>query len=174
MHVVGLIRTRQTWRKRHPERGASMVEFALVSLPLMLLIMGAIEFGWSLNQMQDVRYGAREGARLAAVSNIDGTAPVTAQQIVNSVCSRMDSSSSAMHVSLIATPSSGSTVAPGDKAVIKVDKPLQQITGFFSGILGQNTAHSQVTFYIEQVPTWSNTSAVTESGGTISGGLTCP
>ncbi len=97
-----------------------MVEFALVAIPLIGLLLGIMEFGWSFNQQQDVRYGAREGARVAAVSNIDGSnASPTAQQIVDVVCSRMDSSSTQMHVSLVAPPATvGPTPTTGDRAVI--------------------------------------------------------
>jgi hypothetical protein len=86
----------------------------------------------------------------------------------------MDSSSPQMHVSLVATPSvSGSTPTVGDQAVIQVTKPLQQITGFYNWMLGGDTITSKISFRLEQPVTWSNTSAITKSGSTISGGLTC-
>lgn len=153
-----------------------MVEFALVVLPLVGLVLGIIEFSWSFNQQQDVRFGAREGARVAAVSNINGTnATPTAQQIVNVVCSRMDSSSPKMHVSLVATASvAGNTPTTGDQAIIQVSKPLQQITGFYGWLLDGDMITSKITFRLEQPVTWSNTSAIVRSGSTISGGLTCP
>lgn len=153
-----------------------MVEFSMVVLPLAALIFGVIEFGWAFNQQQDVRYGAREGARVAAVSNINGTnASPTAQQIVNIVCSRMDSSSPQMHVSVQATSSvMGATPTTGDQAVIQVTKPLQQITGFYDWLVGGDTINSKISFRLEQPVTWSNTSTITRSGSTISGGLTCP
>jgi Flp pilus assembly protein TadG len=48
-----------------------MVEFA-VALPLLLiLVLGIIEFGFVLAQMNEIRHGAREGARYAAVSRPD-------------------------------------------------------------------------------------------------------
>jgi Flp pilus assembly protein TadG len=153
-----------------------MVEFAIVVIPLLGLLFGIIEFGWSLNQQQDVRYGAREGARNAAVSNNSGSnAAPTAQQLVTAVCSRMDSASSAMRVSFIATPSvPAAGPQTGDTAVVQVVKPLQQITGFYSWLLDNDVIRSSVTFRLEQPPTWSNTSPVTVSGSTISGGLACP
>lgn len=152
------------------------MEFSLIIFPLAILIFGAIEFGWAYNQQQDVRYGAREGARIAAVSNIDGTnSNPSAQDIVDEVCSRMDSSSSSMHVSLIASSlPSGSSSWIDVPAVIQVTKPLQQITGFFGWIFDGKTITSKLTFRLEQQPTWSNTSAVSTSGGRITGGLQCP
>ena len=55
-------------RGRRPrERGAVLVEFAIISPVLALLLFGVIEFGWAFSQNLDVRHGAREAARLAAV-----------------------------------------------------------------------------------------------------------
>lgn len=49
------------------ERGAAAVEFALVLLPLALLVFGIIEFGLLLNKQISVANGAREAARYAAI-----------------------------------------------------------------------------------------------------------
>lgn len=44
-----------------------MIEFALL-LPFLLLVMiGIMEYGWALSTNLDIRHGAREAARLAAV-----------------------------------------------------------------------------------------------------------
>jgi TadE-like protein len=59
---------------RRPERGAALVEFALVSLVLYLLLAGAIEFGRLMvdaNALQDV---ARVAARELAVAPISAGA----------------------------------------------------------------------------------------------------
>src|SRR4051812_13660919 len=49
------------------ERGASMVEFALVLPLLILVVFGVIEFGATFNDYQAVRQGTREAAREGAV-----------------------------------------------------------------------------------------------------------
>lgn len=51
--------------------GASLVEFAVVMPFLLILLLGIIEFGFVLAQLNEVRHGAREGARYAAVSRPD-------------------------------------------------------------------------------------------------------
>ena len=51
--------------------GASLVEFAVAMPLLLILVLGIIEFGFVLAQMNEVRHGAREGARYAAVSRPD-------------------------------------------------------------------------------------------------------
>ena len=58
------------WRN---ERGTAVVEFALVVLPLCLIIFGILDFGRALNYYNDVTQLAGQGARAAAVNqNVDG------------------------------------------------------------------------------------------------------
>ncbi|HOL16866.1 MAG TPA: TadE/TadG family type IV pilus assembly protein [Bacillota bacterium] len=47
-------------------KGQALAEFALVSLPLVLLLLGIIEFGWLFHAQMTVISAAREGARAAA------------------------------------------------------------------------------------------------------------
>ena len=44
-----------------------MVEFALVSMTLILLLVGIIEFGLIFNTQLTLQNAAREGARYAAI-----------------------------------------------------------------------------------------------------------
>jgi Flp pilus assembly protein TadG len=157
---------RQGGGRRDGQRGATLVEFSLIVIPLAILIFGAIEFGWAYNQQQDVRFGAREGARMAAVSNINGTnTNPSAQDIADALCSRMDSASSSTTVTL-----KMNSIGPpwaGVSATITVEEPLQQVTHFFGWILDGKTITSTVTFVLEQQPTWANdTNAI--------GPLSCP
>lgn len=48
------------------QRGQALVEFALVSVPLALLLLGAIEFGILFGHKVEVGGAARAGARYAA------------------------------------------------------------------------------------------------------------
>jgi Flp pilus assembly protein TadG len=54
-------------RLRKNERGAAMLEFAIVIPFLLLLLMGIVEFGWIFNGYITLTGSAREGARLAVV-----------------------------------------------------------------------------------------------------------
>jgi Flp pilus assembly protein TadG len=57
------------------ERGTAVVEFALVSLPLFLILFGILDFGRALNYYNDLTQLTGQGARAAAVNrNPDGTA----------------------------------------------------------------------------------------------------
>jgi Flp pilus assembly protein TadG len=54
-------------RRPRGERGAQVVEFALI-VPVLLIIIGAIiQFGFIYNAQVTVTQAAREGARLAAI-----------------------------------------------------------------------------------------------------------
>ena len=60
-------------RRRHDERGAAVVEFAIASVLLLVLLFGIIEFGYVLSFKQGLTQAAAEGARVGAVGS-DSTA----------------------------------------------------------------------------------------------------
>jgi Flp pilus assembly protein TadG len=54
-------------RNRPDDRGASLVEFALVVPLLTLFLFGIIQFGLAYDMKQSINSAAREGARMAAI-----------------------------------------------------------------------------------------------------------
>lgn len=60
-----LIRNRL--RRKPASRGQALVEFALVVLPLLLLIVGIVQFGLLLNANVTLTNAAREGARAGSI-----------------------------------------------------------------------------------------------------------
>ena len=50
-----------------PPRGQSLVEFALVMMPLFIIILGVIQFGFIFNAYVTITNATREGARLGTV-----------------------------------------------------------------------------------------------------------
>ena len=75
----GLVRLRDlTAARRHqqdPESGQAMVEFALILFPLLILVVGIIQFGIGLNYWLDMNRLANQGARWAAVNNWPAQCP---------------------------------------------------------------------------------------------------
>lgn len=149
------------------ERGASLVELALMLPLLLLLLFGIIDFGWVLSQNLDVRHGAREGARLAAVNFPEGPAPhsgVTRTQgntdlLVAEVCDRMETPTN-VKVEIL---SSGSV---GDSATVRVTAPAATLSGFLDWALPPALLlNSDVEIRMEQDATWVDT---------IPGGQACP
>ncbi|MBA3360366.1 MAG: pilus assembly protein [Acidimicrobiia bacterium] len=135
------------------ERGANLVEFALIAPLLIALVLGIVDFAWILSQQQDVRHGAREAARLAAVSTDTGANMATL------TCS-------AMNVSDGAVITFGRTGAnAGDTGTVSVVSPVASLTGFsslpFVGAVYPTSFTEAISFRLEQVATWSNA-----SGGT--------
>jgi Flp pilus assembly pilin Flp len=63
-------------RLRRDERGAAMVEMAVVLPVLMLIVMGIVEFGRAWNVYQVITDAAREGARRAVIRDGDTDAKV--------------------------------------------------------------------------------------------------
>ena len=53
-------------RRRRAERGASLVEFALILPVFLMLLFGMITAGLALNEKQQMTHATREGARYAA------------------------------------------------------------------------------------------------------------
>src|SRR5918994_316818 len=56
-----------TKRRRDDERGAAMVEFAIILPFLLMLVVGIIEFGRAYNIQVSLQAAAREGARELAL-----------------------------------------------------------------------------------------------------------
>ena len=54
-------------RRHHSEQGAAVIEFALVTSLLLMLIFGVTEFGLAYHVRQGLQAGAREGARVASL-----------------------------------------------------------------------------------------------------------
>lgn len=69
--------SRRRPRRSSGERGVAMVEFALVSVLIVMLVVGMLHFGLILSFKQDVTRAAAEGAREAAVTLPPATAPAT-------------------------------------------------------------------------------------------------
>ena len=95
------------WESEHTtgsDRGAVMVEFALIVPILLVLLVGIIEFGRAYNTQISLQGAAREGARALALGE-DASAAVA---------------SSSGGVSMTVTPGSacGPNPGPGDFATV--------------------------------------------------------
>jgi Flp pilus assembly protein TadG len=63
-HILGSLRAP---RRRRDERGAVIVEFALVVPLLLLLVFGILEFGYMMNRATLTSNASRDGAREASL-----------------------------------------------------------------------------------------------------------
>ncbi len=103
-----------------------------------------IEASWAFAQSNDVRHGAREGARLAAVDFGDVTA------IATEICDRMDTKGGGITVTL---GSGNPTPDPGDQGSvgrITVTTTYASITGVVDQFFNGRSLSSDIDFVLEQ------------------------
>lgn len=131
-------------RKGHSkERGAALVEMALITPFLLTLLLGIIEFGYIYGQFNDVRHGAREGARYAAVDGGDNTS------IHARVCEAMDLSAGITSLTIELTDGTNGEI--GDVAEISVTATVTGLSGapIISSFI-PNSLTSDIEFRLEQ------------------------
>lgn len=85
-------RTRGHRKGVHDERGAALLEFTLVAIPLMLLVLGGVMFGYLLNVKQSVTQAAKEGARAGLIeyANLNASAAEAERRAVEHACDTLD------------------------------------------------------------------------------------
>ncbi len=136
------------------------MEFALIAIPLFLILFGTIEFGWAFFQLNDVRHGAREGIRLVAVDSDVGPDHVEpgmdqGELLAQEACERMDTRKG-VHISItIADADANGKFDVGDNATLVARKPLDQITNVFDPVLRNVVLDETITTRLEQ-DWWSN------------------
>ena len=89
--VLWSARSRGTWVfgfRSRCQRGASLVEFALVAVLFFLLIFGIVEFGRAVWAYGVVAHSAREGVRYAIVRGRESGRAATITYVENYVRSR--------------------------------------------------------------------------------------
>jgi Flp pilus assembly protein TadG len=68
-----LVRTRRPIAPQQPARGQSLVEFALVLMPLFFILLGIIQFGFIFNSYVTITNATREAARIGTVYLYDSS-----------------------------------------------------------------------------------------------------
>ena len=112
-------------RGRHPERGDSLVEFAVSVVLFLTTIFGTMEFGlgvWQYNMLSNL---AQEGARWAAVRGSTAGSPADAAAVRAFVESR----SLGLALTAVTTtwPDAGDN-APGKRVQVVVQKDFTPLT----------------------------------------------
>ncbi|GGL88892.1 TadE/TadG family type IV pilus assembly protein [Nakamurella endophytica] len=116
--------------RQDPESGAVAVEFALVLLPLVLILFGIIDFGRVYDQQLGLTAAAREGVRTMAVQNSTAAARSAARAAAPQLSPALTDAQ--IQISP-ATCSIGTTVR------VTVTYPLSSVSGFFTGLFaGRN------------------------------------
>lgn len=123
-----------------------------------MLLFGIIEFAWVFAQNLDIRHGAREGARLAAVNFPIGTTNGSVARndtdrdaLIDEVCARMD-----LATGVTVDVQSAGTV--GSPATATTSAPRDTLTGLLDWAIPSTLVlSSSVEIRVEQPATWTNT-----------------
>ncbi len=121
---------------RGKERGAALVEFAMVLPLLVMLVFGIMEAGWAFSQSIEVRNAAREGARLAVVDYGTG------QDVIDETCARADLSGSGATVSV--------TINGTESVTVDISQSYTTLTGLLDPFFGGLSLDSTVEMRIER------------------------
>lgn len=126
------------------EKGQSAVEFALVLPILIILLCGIIDFGWLFSCKISATNAAREAARYTAIHYYDSSTDddfADAKSIVLEEAPQLSASSTNVTLTSLDLDSDGVQ----ESVQIKVESPVQLLTGFTSTIIGENTITISVT-----------------------------
>jgi Flp pilus assembly protein TadG len=144
--------TTSTKHRAKGDGAAALVEMALVLPILLLLVFGVMEMGWAFSQNLDVRHGARETARLAAVNYGSGAGNPQSDSLIAEGCDRMDDDG----ITTIKLNNEGnaSGAPAGSRITVTVTRPLDTLTGFLDFALGGVVLKSDVDTRAERPLTW--------------------
>jgi hypothetical protein len=139
--------------ERRNERGVGLVEMAIVTPLLLLIVFGIIEFGSLYNNRIELSQGVREGARLAARAEYaacGGVEACTRDRIGGSLGSGADV--------WVVVPSSPGI---GDDVTVCASSDIDPITPLMGVFLNGKSITSETTMRIET----NNASSLTSTGG---------
>jgi len=142
-------------RRGNSSDGAALVEFAIVLPLVVLLLMGIIDFGFGLANLNSMRHGTRESARRAVVADVgdDSTCTVTGvvvsgdtQKLVCQVKDKTGLDEAKLRVKI----DFDNTYAEGEALIICTQYPLESLSGMYSSMLNGKTVNTEVQMRIEK------------------------
>lgn len=167
------------------ERGASLVEFAIILPIVCLMLFGIIEFGTGYNDYQSLRQGVREAARAGSVDNYRGysLATLPAGHVPLAICApgadpmvvrrlrcltkHESDIGPNLRVRIRYTAPVGAT-DPTDRGAVKVcaQRAFEPVTGFIPGLTGI-MFKSEIEMRMEKPLPADVLAAAIAGGGTI-------
>jgi TadE-like protein len=126
-----------TTHRLRSERGAELIEFALVLPLLLFIIMGLVDFGFLFQRFEVVTNAAREGARMAVLPGY-ATADVTTRvrAYVSNGGLAITGTNPSVSVTNVTIPTGGGPVMQGKRVQVVYSSPylfLGPLAGWFGG-----------------------------------------
>jgi len=120
--------------RSNDDEGAAAVEFALVSMLLIVLLVGIIQFGFLFFQWVEITHAAREGARWAALEYPAGT--VGAADTVRGKVAQSSPGLVLTDADITVTPEDPGIGDVGDPATVTVTHAVPIFTPLMQEIFG--------------------------------------
>jgi Flp pilus assembly protein TadG len=129
-------------RRRDRQRGVAAVEFALVLPLLLVVVLGAIDWGWYFFIDQLVTNAAREGARAGTLlpprpTSTPGQAEDAAEGAGLAYLKRVSLSETGVAATM-------TTVDGTDAISVTITYPVGSLTGFLSAVMPANAVATAV------------------------------
>ncbi len=111
------------------DTGATAVEFALVLVPLLLILMGVLDFGRIYNQQLTLTAAAREGVRVMAIQNDTVAAKSATRAAAVGLSPALTDAQISFSTTCLPLQSPPQTVT------VTVTYPISSLTGMFDSLL---------------------------------------
>lgn len=115
---------------RASERGAVAVEFALLAPVLIMILLGIMEFGRAYNTQLTLTSAAREGVRVMAIDDDEGTALAAVTNSADTLTPALRATDIAIAFQAIPPTTPAPTeCAPGRQVTVTINYTLNTMTG---------------------------------------------
>jgi Flp pilus assembly protein TadG len=162
----GITATMCPLRSSSSDRGATLMEFAIIFPLLVFLLVGIVESGWLFAQFLDVRHGAREGVRMATVNFPEGDDPPALVRTQANTTALLSETCDRMSVVSGAAVTFSSTGVVDDPITVTATAPANTLSGLLDWAFPSSMSFtSTVVLHTEQEATWDNTDASTYPSG---------
>ena len=125
-------------RSSSRRRGQNLVEFALVLLPLLVVLLGILEVAWLGRAQLAAANGAREGARAASLGDTIPNIKARVQQVAGvlgvtdaEITLTFSADSGRTFIPITGDVGTKNSVPAGNLIKVSVNHPHRVLTGFF-------------------------------------------
>ncbi|MEZ5382299.1 MAG: pilus assembly protein [Microthrixaceae bacterium] len=166
-------------RNRRSDRGATLMEFAMVAPVLFILLFGIIDFGMVYSRQLAVRSATRQSTRSAVIGQFGGdtTCVMTGltpssndalKELICAVKKDVPIDAAEVRVQVKFVDSNGDGAADHthyDDLMVCVQAQMHSTTGFFGPVLNKNAYKSRLTMLLEKAPDIRPAIPTLEAGG---------